>query len=160
MNKKGYTILGIDPGSIKTGFGLIKAHSNNVIEHIDNGLIAPPKDMPFKDRVAFIFNGVAETVKEFQPDCIALEDIFMSVNAQSALKLGHIRGAVMSAAVLNGIPLFEYSPTRVKQSVTGQGRAQKNQIQEMVRILLKLREVPQEDAADALAVALTHAFTV
>lgn len=159
MNKKGYIILGIDPGSIKTGFGLINSVSNTM-EHIDNGLIAPPKDMPFKDRVAYIFKELVETVKEYKPDCIALEDIFISKNAQSALKLGHVRGAVMSAAVINGLPLFEYSPTRVKQSVTGGGRAHKHQIQEMVRILLKLREIPQEDAADALAVAITHAFTV
>jgi crossover junction endodeoxyribonuclease RuvC len=159
LNKRSYTILGIDPGSIKTGFGAIKAISGTM-EHLDNGLIAPPKDMPFKERVAYIFSEVVQTVKEFQPDCIALEDIFIAKNAQSALKLGHVRGAVMSAAVLNGIPLFEYSPTRVKQSITGSGRAQKHQIQEMVRILLKLREIPQEDAADALAVAITHAFTV
>ena len=159
MKTKGYTIMGIDPGSIRTGFGIIKALSGTM-EHIDNGLIAPPKDMPFKDRVTYIFSEVAQRVKEFYPDCIALEDIFISKNAQSALKLGHVRGAVMSAAVLNGIPLFEYSPTRVKQSITGRGRAEKYQIQEMVRILLKLREVPQEDAADALAVAITHAFTV
>ncbi len=159
MKIKGYTIMGIDPGSIKTGFGTIKAFSGTM-EHIDNGLISPPKDMPFKERVTYIFSEVVQKIKEFNPDCIALEDIFISKNAQSALKLGHVRGAVMSAAVLNGTPLFEYSPTRVKQSITGRGRAEKHQIQEMVRILLKLREVPQEDAADALAVAITHAFTV
>ncbi|HSW59631.1 MAG TPA: crossover junction endodeoxyribonuclease RuvC [bacterium] len=159
MEKKGYIILGIDPGSIKTGFGLINV-SGNSYTHIENGLIAPPKGMEFKERVAYIFRGVTETIEEFKPDYLSLEDIFISKNAQSALKLGHIRGAVMSAAVVHGVPVFEYSPTRVKQSITGNGRAEKFQIQEMVKLLLKLKEIPQEDAADALAVAITHAFSV
>lgn len=159
MTNKGFIILGIDPGSIKTGYGLINVFGNS-FTHIDNGIIAPPKGMDFKDRVAFIFRGVVETIEEFKPSYLSLEDIFVSVNAQSALKLGHIRGAVMCAAAINGVPVFEYSPTRVKQSVTGSGRAQKFQIQEMVRVLLKLKEVPQEDAADALAVAITQAFSV
>ncbi|HQJ61462.1 MAG TPA: crossover junction endodeoxyribonuclease RuvC, partial [bacterium] len=116
--------------------------------------------MEFKERVAYIFRGVCETIEEFKPDYLSLEDIFISKNAQSALKLGHIRGAVMSASVVHGVPVFEYSPTRVKQSITGNGRAEKFQIQEMVKLLLKLKEIPQEDAADALAVAITHAFSV
>lgn len=151
--------MGVDPGSIRTGFGLINVISNRYI-HIDNGIVSPPKDMVFKDRVAFIFKGICEVIEDHKPDYVAIEDIFMSKNAQSALKLGHVRGAIMSAAVIHGVPIFEYTPTRVKQSVAGSGRAQKHQIQEMVRILLKLKEVPQEDAADALAVALTHAFSV
>lgn len=159
MEKKGFTILGIDPGSIRTGFGLINV-SGNTYTHIENGLIAPPKGMEFKERVAFIFRGITETIDEFKPDNLAIEDIFIAKNAQSALKLGHIRGAVISASVIHGVPVFEYSPTRVKQSITGNGRAEKFQIQEMVKLLLKLKEVPQEDASDALAVALTHAFSV
>ena len=159
MKNDGFIILGIDPGSIKTGYGAINVISNT-FRHIDNGLIMPPKGMEFKERVAFIFKGVCDVIQEFKPDYLALEDIFISVNAQSALKLGHIRGAVISASVVHGIPVSEYSPTRVKQSVTGSGRAEKFQVQEMVKMLLKLREVPQEDAADALAVAITHAFSV
>lgn len=159
MANSGFKILGIDPGSIRTGFGVINV-CGNTYTHIENGLIAPPKGMEFKERVAFIFRGVSETIEEFKPDYLSLEDIFISVNAQSALKLGHIRGAVISASVVHGVPVFEYSPTRVKQSITGSGRAEKFQIQEMVKILLKLKEVPQEDAADALAVAITHAFSV
>jgi len=151
--------MGVDPGSIRTGFGLLNVISNRYI-HIDNGIVAPPKNMVFKDRVAFIFKGICEVIEEHKPDYVAIEDIFMSKNAQSALKLGHVRGAIMSAAVTHGVPIFEYTPTRVKQSVTGSGRAQKYQIQEMVKVLLKLKEIPQEDAADALAVALTHAFSV
>jgi crossover junction endodeoxyribonuclease RuvC len=159
LKNDGFIILGIDPGSIKTGYGIINVVSNTY-KHIDNGLIMPPKGMEFKERVAFIFQGVCDTIKEFKPDYLAVEDIFISINAQSALKLGHVRGAVICAAIVNGIPVFEYTPTRVKQSVTGSGRAEKFQIQEMVRILLKLKEIPQEDAADALAVAITHAFSV
>jgi len=159
LANSGFKILGIDPGSIRTGFGVINV-CGNTYTHIENGLIAPPKGMEFKERVAFIFRGVSETIEEFRPDYLSLEDIFISVNAQSALKLGHIRGAVISASVVHGVPVFEYSPTRVKQSITGNGRAEKFQIQEMVKILLKLKEVPQEDAADALAVAITHAFSV
>ena len=94
------------------------------------------------------------------PDTVALEDIFVAKNANSALKLGHVRGAVMSAAVLKNCPLFEYTPTRVKKSVAGNGRADKVQIQHMVKIMLKLRELAQEDASDALAIAITHAFAV
>ena len=151
--------MGVDPGSIKTGFGLINVISNKYL-HIENGLVAPPKKMVFKERVAFIFKGICDVIEEFKPDFIAIEDIFMSKNAQSALKLGHVRGAIMAAAVVHGVPISEYTATRVKQSVAGTGRAQKFQVQEMVKILLKLKEIPQEDAADALAVALTHAFSV
>ena len=151
--------MGVDPGSIKTGFGLIKVISNK-FEHIDNGIVSPPKNMIFRERVAFIFKGICDVIDEYKPDFIAIEDIFLSKNAQSALKLGHVRGAIMSAAVIHGVPISEYTATRVKQSVAGSGRAQKFQIQEMVKILLKLKEIPQEDAADALAVAMTHAFSV
>lgn len=151
--------MGIDPGSIKTGFGFIRC-SGQMLTHIENGLVAPPRGMDFKDRVAFIFEGLYELIKQYKPDCIALEDIFIAKNAQSALKLGHIRGAVMSAAVLSNCPLFEYTPTRVKKSVAGSGRADKVQIQHMVKMLLKLPELAQEDASDALAIAITHAFSV
>jgi len=120
----------------------------------------PPKGLDFKDRIGFIFRGVCDVMDEFKPDAVALEDVFIAKNAQSALKLGHVRGAVMSAAAIRGLPLFEYTPTRVKQSVTGNGRAEKVQVQRMIQILLKLKEVPYEDAADALAIAITHAFTV
>ena len=159
MDKQGYIILGIDPGSIKTGYGLINAVGRSFF-HIDNGLIMPPKGLDFKERIGFIFRGVCDVMDEFKPNAVALEDVFISKNAQSALKLGHVRGAVMSAAAIHGLPLFEYTPTRVKQSVTGNGRAEKFQIQEMIKILLRLKEAPYEDAADALAIAITHAFTV
>lgn len=120
----------------------------------------PDKGLDFKDRIGYIFRGVCDVMDKFKPNAVALEDVFIAKNAQSALKLGHVRGAVMSAAAIHGLPLFEYTPTRVKQSVTGNGRAEKSQVQRMIQILLKLKEVPYEDAADALAIAITHAFTV
>jgi len=155
----GPSILGIDPGSIKTGWGLIRKEGN-ILVHVDNGLIVPPREMVFRDRVAFIFDGIRDVIRRFSPHCVSLEEVFMAKNAQSALKLGHIRGAVIAAAVLCNVPIIEYSATRVKQSVTGNGRAEKFQIQQMVRIILGLREPPSEDAADALANAITHAFTL
>ncbi len=155
----GALILGIDPGSIKTGWGVVRKEGSS-LRHLDNGLVMPPRDMAFRDRVAFMFAGVRDIIERFVPDCISLEEVFMAKNAQSALKLGHIRGAVIAAAVLRNVPVVEYSATRVKQSVTGNGRAEKFQIQEMVRVILGLREPPQEDAADALANAITHAFTL
>ncbi len=155
----GPLILGIDPGSIKTGWGLIRKEGA-VFRHIDNGLVMPPRDMIFRERVAFIFAEVRDIIERFSPDCVSLEEVFMAKNAQSALKLGHIRGAVIAAAVLRNVPVVEYSATRVKQSVTGNGRAEKFQIQQMIRVILGLPEPPQEDAADALANAITHAFTL
>lgn len=155
----GPLILGIDPGSIKTGWGLIRKQDSS-LRHVDNGLVMPPRDMAFRDRVAFIFSGICEVIDRFSPNCVSLEEAFMAKNAQSALKLGHIRGAVIAAAVLRNVPVIEYSATRVKQSVTGNGRAEKFQIQQMVRVILGLPELPQEDAADALANAIAHAFTL
>jgi len=159
LSKNPLIILGIDPGSIKTGFGLILLQ-NKMISHIENGLIAPPKDSDFKDRISFIFTRLLEIIDEFKPDQISLEEIFMSKNADSALKLGHVRGAVMAAATLKNVPLFEYTPTRIKSSVVGNGRASKEQVQQMVKIMLKLKEPAQEDASDALAAAITHSFCV
>lgn len=155
----GILILGIDPGSIKTGWGVIRKEGQRMI-HVDNGLIMPPAGMDFKDRVAFIFKGVLDTIDAFTPHHLSLEDIFMAKNAQSALKLGHVRGAVIAAAFLRGVPVAQYTASHVKQAVTGNGRAEKFQIQEMVRVILGLREIAQEDASDALANALTHAFTL
>lgn len=155
----GPIILGIDPGSIKTGWGVIRKEGQRLI-HIDNGLIMPPAGMSFRDRIAFIFTGVVGVIEQFPPYCLSLEEIFMAKNAQSALKLGHVRGAVMAAACLRNVPVVEYTASRVKQSVTGNGRADKYQVQQMVKVILGLREIAQEDASDALASAITHAFAV
>jgi len=157
--RKSFSIIGIDPGSIKTGYGIINIEGNK-FSHVENGLIVPDKGMEFKERVAYIFKGLNEIIEEFKPDLMAIEDIFMSKNANSALKLGHIRGVAMAAAALSNITVYEYTPTQVKKSVAGSGRAQKVQIQHMVKTMLGLRELPYEDAADALAVAITHSFSI
>ena len=158
MKNDGFIILGIDPGSIKTGYGAINVISNT-FRHIDNGLIMPPKGMEFKERVAYIFQGICDTIREFKPDYLALEDIFISVNAQSALKLGQARGAAILAGVNAGLTVYEYSALQIKQAVVGYGRAGKDQVGEMIGCLFGLRETLEPNAADALAVAVCHLNT-
>jgi len=148
-------ILGIDPGSQITGFGLIEGHPKG-ITHLENGGIFTPKNRSFSERIFHIFEQISLLIQNFSPDVVALEDIFVAKNVSSTLKLGHARGAIMVAVARAGVPLFEYSALQVKQAVTGYGRADKEQIQRMVRALLKLPDLAFTDASDALAVALCH----
>ncbi|MFO7735191.1 MAG: crossover junction endodeoxyribonuclease RuvC [bacterium] len=156
---KDTVILGIDPGSIRSGYGIIKKRGNTLY-HVENGIISPDKGVVFRERIAYIFKGVLDIIELYQPDIMGLEDIFISVNAKSALKLGHVKGVVMAAAVLKNIPLRELTPTKVKKAITGSGRASKAQIAMMVKTILQLPEPPQEDAADALAVAIARSFSL
>ncbi|MDO8527630.1 MAG: crossover junction endodeoxyribonuclease RuvC [Deltaproteobacteria bacterium] len=150
-------ILGVDPGTFTTGYGLIEKGKNS-IRHIDNGLISPSKaDLPLK--LKQIFDAIHLLIEKFSPQELALEDVFVAKNARSSLKLGHARGVVMLAAANHGIPVYEYSPASVKSAIAGFGQASKEQMQKMVKIHLKLVEVAAEDAADALAVALCHCQT-
>lgn len=151
-------ILGIDPGTYYTGFGLIEKNGKNWA-HVDNGLIAPPAKLSLPEKLEQIFNGLRQMIERHQPKEIALEDIFFAKNAKSALKLGHARGVAMLAAAHHQIPVFEYPPARIKQAITGFGQATKEQMQKMVKIHLKLKEVAEENANDALAVALCHCQT-
>ena len=148
-------ILGIDPGSRITGYGLIETAPNGA-RHVENGGIFPPTQQSFSDRINYIFNEVGRLIERFTPDAVALEDIFVAKNVSSTLKLGHARGAIMVAVAQSNTPLFEYTALQVKQAVTGYGHADKVQIQKMVRALLKLPEAAFADASDALAVALCH----
>ncbi len=148
-------VLGIDPGSRITGYGIVKMSGNRLI-HVDNGAIFTDSATDFAGRLKTIFDGLLEIIAEFGPDQVAIENIFFSTNAQSALKLGQARGAAIVAAVHSGLPVSEYSALQVKQAVVGQGRAEKGQVQKMLKVLLGLPEVPQADAADALAVAICH----
>lgn len=148
-------ILGIDPGTHRTGYGLIRKNGRGWA-HLENGLIAPPLKLPLPDRLQRIYQKIAELIEEFQPNEIALEDLFFAKNAKSALKLGHARGVVMLAAAQHQIPVYEYPPAKIKQALSGFGQASKEQMQKMVKIHLKLKEVPEENASDALAVALCH----
>lgn len=147
-------ILGIDPGSRVTGYGIIDFHRERVL-HLASGCIHVRGD-DLAARLRQIFEGVASLVDSESPTELAVEQVFVHRNAASALKLGQARGAALMAGVSRGLPLYEYTPTQVKQTVTGRGHAAKEQIQHMVRVLLSLRETPPSDAADALAVAICH----
>ncbi|MEC8429398.1 MAG: crossover junction endodeoxyribonuclease RuvC [Pseudomonadota bacterium] len=148
-------ILGIDPGSIKTGFGIIN-YVGSKYEYVGSGVIRIP-ELPLPERLKIIFDSVTEIIEEYCPQEVAVEQVFMAKSAGSALKLGQARGAAVVAAVNQELPVFEYEARKVKQSVVGNGGAEKQQMQHMVKTLLKLPASPQEDAADALGVALCHA---
>ena len=148
-------ILGIDPGSRVTGYGLIRYVGNRAY-YVDSGCIRVA-DRPMPERLQGIFQGLSEIIALHQPQESAVEQVFMGKSADSALKLGQARGAAVVAAVNGGLPVSEYSARQVKQAVVGNGAAVKSQIQQMVQYLLKLSDVPQADAADALAVAICHA---
>jgi crossover junction endodeoxyribonuclease RuvC len=150
-------ILGIDPGSRKTGFGLIDINGGRAV-YVTSGVIRVP-EVGLPERLKVIFDSITQLTSQYAPDQLAIEQVFMAKNASSALKLGQARGAAITAAVAAGLPVFEYEARKVKQSVVGQGGADKSQVQHMVKVLLRLPATPQEDAADALAVALCHANT-
>jgi crossover junction endodeoxyribonuclease RuvC len=149
-------ILGIDPGSRITGYGLIDSQGNR-LRHIDNGIIATNPTAPLADRLKVIYEGINRVIGEFAPEAVAIEQVFLAKNPQAALVLGHARGTAMVAAVNAGLPVYEYSALQVKSAVVGYGRAGKPQVQQMVKALLNLPEIAQEDAADALGVAICHA---
>lgn len=148
-------ILGIDPGSRITGYGVIRTHGQRQ-EYITSGCIRTQSTAGLAGRLRDIFEGVSEIISEFQPQQLAIEKVFMARSADSALKLGQARGAAIVAAATLGLDVFEYEARKVKQAVVGTGAADKKQVQHMVRLLLKLPAEPQEDAADALAIALCH----
>lgn len=148
-------VLGIDPGSRITGYGIVEQHGNKLV-HIDNGAIFTDSASDFPGRLKTIFDGLSAIIEEYRPDQVAIENIFFSNNVQSALKLGQARGAAIVAAVNAGLPVSEYSALQVKQAVVGQGRAEKGQVQKMLKALLGLPETAQADASDALAVAICH----
>jgi len=148
-------LLGVDPGSIKTGVGIIDVQGNR-IRHVHHTVIRTGKGA-FDERLHILFAGLSEIITQFRPDDAAIEDVFVSKNVASALKLGQARGALIAACGAHGLRVTPYSPTKVKQAVVGFGRAEKNQIGHMVRMLLHPPEPLPEDAADALAVAICHA---
>ena len=151
-------VVGIDPGSYITGYGVIEKRGS-VLVHVDNGVIRPNNSLPFSQRLFNIHEDIIKLIKEYKPQALALEDIFMAKNAKTCIKLGHIRGAAMLAAMSSSLDLAEYHPVQVKQAVAGVGQASKDQVQKMVKALLKLPEVATEDASDALAVAICHLHT-
>ena len=151
-------ILGIDPGSRVTGFGLIEAQKLK-FNYIASGCIRTKGDLT--DRITTIFIEIEQLIKQYQPDVVVIERAFMRPdrpNPDAAIKLGHARGAIISAAGVNGIIMVEYSPNQIKKAVVGKGHAAKDQVSYMVQESLKLNKAPQEDAADALAGAMCHAY--
>ena len=152
-------ILGIDPGSRFTGYGVIM-QQNRTFTYLGSGCIkALSQGEDLGSRLQTIFSGVSEIILQFKPDMFAIEQVFMAKNPDSALKLGQARGAAIVAATNNNLVIAEYSARQIKQAVVGTGGADKTQVQHMVKTILKLPGTPQADAADALAVALCHAHS-
>lgn len=151
-------ILGIDPGSRVTGYGVIEKQGNRLI-HIDNGAIYTDSKDSLAHRLQTIHEGLVRIIGRYNPEAMAVEEIFLAKNALSALKLGHARGAALLAGTRHQLPVFEYTALQVKSAVVGYGRAAKPQVQHMVRVLMNLPEIAQEDASDALAVAICHAHS-
>lgn len=150
-------ILGIDPGSRITGFGVIRC-SQSRLEYLDCGCIRTHSESPLAERLGLIFKGLQALLLLHRPEQVAIEQVFLKQNVMSALKLGHARGAAMSACALHQLTVAEYSPRAIKQAVVGYGGAEKAQVQKMIVDLLRLNQSPSADAADALAVAVCHGF--
>jgi crossover junction endodeoxyribonuclease RuvC len=150
-------VLGIDPGSRVTGYGVVSV-SGGGTQYLASGCIRP-KAGAFVDRLGEIYHGVAALIGEHRPDEVAIEQVFLASNPAAALKLGQARGAAIAAAAAAGLPVAEYAARAVKLAVVGTGNASKIQVQHMVRVLLRLSGTPTADAADALAIALCHVNT-
>lgn len=148
-------ILGIDPGSRITGYGLIIEKNNKQLEYVDSGCIRTSEGA-LSERLSQIFNGICEILERFNPQEVAIEEVFMHQNPNAALKLGHARGVAMVACASHRLPISEYSARSIKQSVVGYGAAKKEQVKHMVVSMLLLNKSPQSDAADALAIAICH----
>lgn len=148
-------VLGVDPGSRVTGYGLVEKGGHDV-RCIHAGLIRPPESIPFYKRIHTIFETMVEIMGRYRPCEMAIEDLFYAKNIQSSLKLGHARGAVIIAAVHCHIPIFEYTPLEIKKSVVGYGQADKEQVRSMVQVILRFRGELPLDASDALAAAICH----
>jgi crossover junction endodeoxyribonuclease RuvC len=147
-------VLGIDPGTLATGYGVVDVAGSDIV-HVASGLVTPPPGT-ITARLTAVFQALEQVISANCPQEVAVEDLFHARNARSALLLGHARGVALVAAGRAGLPVYAYAPPLVKKAVVGHGRADKRQVQEMVRALLGLATEPAEDAADALAVAICH----
>jgi crossover junction endodeoxyribonuclease RuvC len=148
-------VVGVDPGSRVTGYGLVKKEGDT-LTYVGGGKISFPYSWPFHQRIHRVFSSLIEIIETYHPEEMSIEDIFFAKNVKSALKIGHVRGAALVAAVQCGIKVFEYTPLQIKQSVVGYGRATKEQVRAMVNLLLELDIQFSLDTADALAVAICH----
>jgi len=153
-------VLGIDPGSIITGYGVIDEIKGK-LSPVAYGTIECKKKDPFPTRLKMIFDGLNKTIEDFKPEHIALENVFFGKSVKSAIKIGEARGVAALCAAIAEKPMFEYDPTVVKRAVVGYGNAQKAQVREMVKIILALSETPKKfDATDALAIAICHCHRI
>jgi crossover junction endodeoxyribonuclease RuvC len=149
-------VLGIDPGSETLGWGVVEGE-NLKYKLVDFGTVKSSPREKFSKRLLKVYQGVSAVIEKFQPDVLSIEEAFYAVNVNVAMKLGQVRGAVIVLGELSGLEIAEYSPRLVKQTVVGYGNAEKHQVQEMVRLLLRLQKAPEpHDAADALAIAICH----
>lgn len=149
------TVMGVDPGTVTCGYGIIHRHPSR-LQHIDNGLIQARAKAPLSARLATIFDELTAHLERHAPDIVIVESLFSHLNPRSAIHLGHGRGVVLLAAARSGAEIEEYAPAQIKKTVAGNGRASKYQVQMMIKVLLGLPEPPAEDAADALAMAVCH----
>ncbi len=155
----GKIILGIDPGTATMGWGVIRQEGNR-LSYLQHGAVTTPSQWEMPRRLGRLFDGVTELVKGYRPETVAVEELFFNTNVTTAITVGQARGVVLLAAYRAGIEVAEYTPLQVKQAITSYGRAEKRQVQEMVKSLLRLREIPKpDDAADGLAIAVCHAFS-
>lgn len=151
-------ILGIDPGLATVGFGVITKENN--IECTDYGVISTKKEDTLPKRLNIIYTAMESLIHKYKPDAVAVEELFFNTNVKTAINVAHARGVILLSALNNKCPLYEYTPLQIKQGLTGYGRADKKQIQNMVAMLLSLKIIPKpDDAADALAVAICHLQT-
>ena len=152
-------IIGIDPGYAITGFGIIE-YSGNHFELIDSGAIETKAGVPFPNRLQKIYDDMMELIDKYKPDAISIEELFFNTNTTTAIGVAQGRGAVLIAASKTSTPIYEYTPLQVKQSVVGYGRADKKQVQSMVKAILKIDKIPKlDDTTDAMALAICHAHS-
>ena len=149
-------ILGIDPGSLVTGYGVVLKGSRGRLIHLCDGEISPDPSSPLPERLLAISKTLNRVIEEYRPDAVAIESIFFAKNARSAITLGQARGVPLLSAASYGLKVFEYDPRKIKLSITGYGNATKDQVQKMVGMLLKTTRAIKPDAADALAAAICH----
>lgn len=153
-------ILGIDPGIAITGYGIVQCKGNS-FKAIDYGIITTEANTPFPKRLKILYDEMNKVIEKFHPEDLAIEELFFNKNVKTAIKVGQARGVEILAGINKGLKIYEYTPLQVKQGVVGYGRADKRQVQEMVKLLLNLKDIPKpDDAADALAVAICHGLSL
>jgi crossover junction endodeoxyribonuclease ruvC len=153
-------VLGIDPGIAIVGYGIIK-YNNNSFEVLSYGAITTPAKTKLSSRIKIIHDDINELIRKYDIEAMAIEELFFNKNVKTAIDVSHARGVIMVSAVNNNIPVYEYTPLQVKQGVVGYGRAEKSQIQEMVKVILNLNSIPKpDDVADGLALAICHCHSL